>query len=222
MSQLAIVRLLVRKILEEPASHRWSIQGLGMLRLYLSPNVRLHVWNPQAPHKVAEVSEPHNHPWHFTSFVVAGVITNWLYLPDAAGDLYHAGVIECGPNPSQYGAQGKHDVRLRQESSVYTPGASYSMRAETIHRSDPTPGTVTICTREPLPDPDHATVCWPHGTEWVSAEPRLATPDEVRDITRLALQRMDDEDRGDFYASLDDGGSVGAGHPRHYQRKDPS
>ncbi len=192
-------RLLVRKILEKPHEHAWPIQGLGMLRLYLSPKIRLHIWNPVAPYKVENVSELHNHPWNFASTIIVGALNNHVYTddwPHRRGTLWCTGVIECGPKPAHKGPALGPTRKLVQTTQPVRLGETYLMKAETIHRTEAIPGTVTICNRRPLPDPDHATVCWPVGTEWVSAEPRDATTDEVYAFTRVALARMDAENEG--------------------------
>lgn len=200
-------RLLVRKILEKPHEHEWSIQGLGMLRLYLSPAVRLHVWDPRPPHKIENVSELHNHPWDFLSTIIVGRITNHIYrilepvevasAERCGGDMgvaWMAGTIECGPNPKKRGACDAREIRLAHTAQTLGVDDRYAMDAATIHRSEPVPGTVTVCYRLPKADPDHAMVCWPVGTEWVSAEPRPATTDEVYSITKEALALMARED----------------------------
>lgn len=48
--------------------------------------------------------------------------------------------------------------------------------------------TVTVMKKDPTGD-ESARVFWPEGSEWVSAEPRRATAEEVRAITQHALQR---------------------------------
>lgn len=76
--ELRFVRPLVRSVLENWANHRWSLQGFGMLRAYLSDRkLRLHVWNSKFA--VPDVTTIHDHPWNFESLVVAGKITNTRY-----------------------------------------------------------------------------------------------------------------------------------------------
>jgi hypothetical protein len=53
-----ITKALVKNILEKATSYKWSLQGFGMLRLYLSKDVRMHVWHPDfAVKKVSH--DPH-------------------------------------------------------------------------------------------------------------------------------------------------------------------
>lgn len=91
---LSVHRALVRNFLStaiaDAADGRrndWSTQGLGMLRLYLSREVRLHVWH--SAFRVPSVSDIHDHPWDFRSDIVCGSVRNVRY-----------GIVsesECGP-----------------------------------------------------------------------------------------------------------------------------
>jgi hypothetical protein len=188
-------RELVQKILEHPYRHEWSLQGFGMLRLYLNEDTRLHIWDPR--YAVEEVSEIHDHPWHFTSMVVAGTVVNHRYreiAPEAVNErdsVYPfmrqrilcgvgGGLVPGGPEP----------VLLRVfQHETWPAGTIYYQQASEIHRSEPRPGTITIIRRKPLEDPDHANVYFPVGSEWVSAEPRPASRDEVKDIVDASLER---------------------------------
>ena len=71
---MKITKDIVSFILDHPADDGWTLQGLGMLRLYLTPTLRLHVWDSR--YAVEGVSTMHNHSWHFSLYVVAGEIQN--------------------------------------------------------------------------------------------------------------------------------------------------
>lgn len=62
MNTHALVRATVRSILERATDLEWSLQGFGMLRHYLTPTVRLHVW--ASAFRVKNVSTIHDH-WDF-------------------------------------------------------------------------------------------------------------------------------------------------------------
>ena len=182
------MRLLIEKyVLERPLDHSWSLQGFGMLRMYLSPEVRLHVWDSR--YRTTNVSDIHDHPWDFTSTVLWGKMVNMRYF-ETLGTRYtrythHSGQIVCGPNPSVSGPVDIKRVRLGMDMPcAYEPGFSYTQLAGDLHSSSPVDGTVTICRRTPAfgRSSEHARVYWPLGTDWVSAEPRPATNDEVLDI----------------------------------------
>lgn len=188
-------RLLVTTILRNPHSWHWSLQGFGMLRLYLSPEVRLHVWDDRFA--VPNVSTMHDHPWNFTSYVVCGEVTNQRYSPEwgvwADDSTFHCARIMCGPGGGACPLEPLPDACLRREPvERYGPGATYSQHCETIHSSHPTRGTVTICTRDVSAgrSRDHARVFWPKGGRWVTAEPRDATADEIDAMCGSALELL--------------------------------
>lgn len=192
---MTLDELCVAKILERAEHYDWSLQGLGMLRLYLSSRVRLHVWDRRFA--VENVSTIHDHPWHFESIVLVGSIRNRVFRVVPGEPTHHGQTIVCGPGGGP--AEGwRADVRLElaRERTIY-PGTfcngereGYRMEAPELHESVAEDGTVTIIEREPLPDAEHARVFFPLGTEWVSAEPRRATTDEIRAICAHALAKL--------------------------------
>ena len=70
IKEFKIIQALAAEILRRPHGYKWSLQGFGMLRLYLSDNIRLHVWTTE--HRVENVSDIHDHPWDFISTVLFG------------------------------------------------------------------------------------------------------------------------------------------------------
>ena len=67
----ALNRTLVRTILEHAEDYPWVMQEIGLLGLRLDDTreYRLHVWDPSS-----SAGEPpiHDHPFDFTSTVIAG------------------------------------------------------------------------------------------------------------------------------------------------------
>lgn len=185
---------LVRELLQFPERRDWSLQGFGMLRTYLAPELRLHIWDPE--YRVESVSDIHDHPWHFESIILSGHVENRRYRVSTDGvSTHHRGRIVCGPNPSEHGPKTVEPVRLDQWcEGVFRPGETYRMHADELHASFPSPGAVTLIDRAKAnKDPDRAFVYWPLGTQWVSAEPRPATHDEVMRITSYALECWDQQ-----------------------------
>lgn len=179
-----ITKPLVKNILEKATSYKWSLQGFGMLRLYLSKDVRMHVWHPDFA--VKDVSTIHTHPWDFTSHIIAGSIKNVLYAEQPVGEKFYRQTIRCGEGGCAL--PGAAEVLLHERAvEVLNAGQSYDENAEEIHESFPAPGTVTIIERRFKEDTEHAFVY--HTGTWVSAEPRNATPEEVTAITQIALRR---------------------------------
>lgn len=180
-------KTLVRFILENANNYKWSLQGFGMLRLYLSPTTRLHVWDDTF--RVPGVSDIHDHPWDFESEIVAGELRNYRFdVEVAVNGGYHMSKLRCGPGGGLVGEP--ETVRLIQASDWFLRhGGAYCQRHDEVHKTVPANGTVTIVERDFREDVDHARVFWPRGEEWVSAEPRDATPEEIGAITKLSLAR---------------------------------
>ena len=83
----SLTRVLVRTILEHAEDHPWRMQEIGLLGLRLDDRreFRLHVWDPTD----CEGDPPiHDHPYAFTSTVVAGELTNTRYRQDPSGVEY--------------------------------------------------------------------------------------------------------------------------------------
>ena len=189
LNSVYVIQLLVRSILFHCHMYQWTIQGLGMLRMYLSKDVRLHIWHSSAV--VEGVSDMHTHPWDFESQVVVGRITDFLYQPalEWRGDSYHKQSILCGEGGGLMG--DPEAVNLCQaRQSIFNPGMSYWRVNDQIHRTEFINGTVTLVKRTFHEDVDHAFVYWPVGKKWVDAEPRIATGDEVAEITASALLNL--------------------------------
>lgn len=187
---MVAVESLVRAILEKPDGFRWQTQGLGMMRLYLSREVRLHLWDSSL--RTPGVSTMHDHPWHFDSLVVAGRVRQRRFKEETeapGGWPMHRQKILCGPGGGLCGEKETVFMVPGPEES-YGPGESYRQTANEVHISLPEDGTITVVTRRFLSDAEHASVFWPRGEEWVSAEPRDATPEEVASVTGRALAQI--------------------------------
>lgn len=183
---MTVTKTLARAILQNAAAYEWSLQGMGMLRLHLPDNCRLHIWDSR--YRAPNVSMIHDHmQWGLTSVVIAGVLRNRRY-SEGFGLPFMYTTLKPG-----YGCYFKHDpmeTRLRLMEPVYAlyEGDEYSQAPSEIHETDAEDGTVTLMFKRPT-GIESARVFWPVGTEWGSAEPRKATPDEVADITSRALDR---------------------------------
>lgn len=186
-------QLLVKKLLQEANHYEWSLQGFGMLRLYLSKGVRLHIWH--SAFRVPGVSDIHDHPWDFSSDVVCGNIINRQYIVESATiqPTHMMRRIRCGPGGGVCESEAPVPVSLwRHFEHVVRPGSGYVQRHYEIHASHPEDGTVTLITRGFREDTEHANVFYPLDTEWVSAEPRPATTSEVGVFVKAALVRLEE------------------------------
>lgn len=194
-AEVTIIRDLVRPILRQPFDNgrKWQVQGLGMLRTYLSPETRLHIWCPEFNY--CEDSGWHTHPWDFSSFVVAGIIQNTKYIERKAAGRSKGWIpfikqrIICGPGGCSMGEP--EDVFLKEVvNHTYVSGTHYSQNADEIHSSHPERGTVTVITRNVVYPDGSATVYHPKDSKRTSAEARPATAHEIRFGTAIALERM--------------------------------
>lgn len=190
-------RPLVRSLLEtcdresyEAFDESWSLQGFGMFRKYITPDIRLHVWSPL--HKVPNVSTIHDHPWSFTSYVLAGEIVDHRFYETngSYGVPMMRQRIKCGPGGGPCGEP--QEVRLGDERPrTFRAGDVYQMSWSDLHATEASPGAVTLIVRRSQPDPDHARVYYPCGGQWVSAEPRPARHHEISEAMDLALAAME-------------------------------
>jgi hypothetical protein len=173
--------------LANPLQFEWSLQGFGMLRLHITPNLRLHIWDHR--YAVPDVSMIHDHlQWGLESQVVAGQLTNHRYVEDLkAGDPYMYVTIKAGYNA--FMKDEPYPTRLRKcDPEVYRPGESYSQEPSEIHYTEALPGTVTLMVKHPTEDADSARVFWLPFHKWVDAIPRKATAEEVLAFVETALR----------------------------------
>lgn len=208
---LSFTRPLVMDVLRNWERYEWTLQGFGMLRTYISKEVRLHVWNSKF--MVPNVTTIHDHPWHFESLVIIGSIVNLrydvvgapfrhpLWASDYVGhdDEVRAPFIKskivCGAGGNNDAAalleRGERVWLSPQDSMTCLPGESYQQRADEIHHTSYVDGTVTLVRREFLPNTEHAHVFFKESYGWVSAEPRAATADEVTAFVERAMLEIE-------------------------------
>ncbi|WOB06546.1 hypothetical protein [Piscinibacter gummiphilus] len=181
---------LARAILMNAQAFEWSLQGMGMLRLHMGNNTRLHIWNDDfaAP----GVSMIHDHlQWGLESTIVAGRLANLRYARHATEVMGSRPFMMAVLKPG-YGCYFKAEpaqVFLRPKTPEwYGPGDTYRQEPDEIHETSASNGTVTVMHKTPTND-ESACVFWPVGSEWGSAEPRPAKPGEVEAIVKHSLER---------------------------------
>lgn len=184
-----ILRDTIHEVLLHPMGREWTIQGLGMMRTKLNPTLRLHVWSTEARAPGVESSQIHDHPWDFMSMIMSGEIMDAAYIEhpgfDKRAHNYTAHTITCGPGGCSNSTQ---DTLLsRPLWTNYGPGDAYSKTKDEIHSTHPSDGAVSVIVRRQNEGADTARVFVPKGLEWVSAAPRVATPEEVKLYTKRAL-----------------------------------
>lgn len=186
---LIFVRPLVKLILEQATSFAWELKGLGLMRTYLSDDLKLHVWDKQS--QIDNVSMTHEHPWSFESLIVAGCLkqyrlqrySHWVL----GSEPFESSIVQCGP-----GGRLLTDVDLchlhRGQLETYHEGQGYKQDSREIHQSLPEDGTVTLVRRISYQPARAARVYWPANEEWVSSEPIMATPEKIRRIADNTLR----------------------------------
>lgn len=167
----------IRAILENWRDFEWSLQGFGMLRTYLAPRVRLHVWHPELAFD--GVSTIHDHPWDFESWVISGTVRNLRFCESIHGAEFQRIRIQCGEGGCALSEPEPVQLRVYQDETIRA-GETYQQRAPELHESRPSPGCVSLIIRDFHQNTEEATVCFPAGEKWGSAEPRPATPEEVQ------------------------------------------
>lgn len=181
-------KIFAKDMLQNPGRYEWSLQGMGMLRTYLPDWCRLQVWDTR--HAFPGVSVIHDHPWHFDSLVLGGIVRNYRYKIESVPIIRATHMVRT----IQPGVGLKV---LAEDSPVYLADAGtdvvyagqvYQQRADEIHASNPEIGTVTLIQRERV-GADVARTFYPIGSEWGTAEPRPATRAEIKTITEYALRR---------------------------------
>jgi hypothetical protein len=194
MTDITFLKPLVASVMQDDR-REWTVQGFGFLRTYFGPaetpkKFRLNLWDHRFT--VPNVSTIHDHPWDFTSVIVAGEFCNVRYkmkhpkLTDITPTHAYT-TIKCGVG----GGMTKSDFNACELVSGfeedYYPGDIYRQRAAEIHETIFVDGAVTL--NERVGDTEQARVFWPWGTHWVDAIPRLATREEVSEAVRQSLQR---------------------------------
>lgn len=184
-----LTRKMVRGLLEQSVAflsrtgvhdRDWSVQGFGMLRTYLDSDkrYRLNIWDSSLA--IPDVSIIHDHPWHFTSWVLNKGIKNVrYYITDSSWGVLYKHLTNGGSFESF--------VRMHEGvPENYLPGDCYMQEANEIHATFPDDGCVTVNERVRVGG-DTARVFWRANTHWVDAKPRVATNKELRNVLERTL-----------------------------------
>jgi hypothetical protein len=177
------LQLTVREILRRAHAFEWSVQGFGLLRLYLGREGRLHVWAPCLTYP--GVSTIHDHSWDLRSEVVVGHLNNRRYVEGATGTVFWKRKLVTGYD-TRFVEPPSLTKLTRISDEHYFPCDRYEQQAHEVHETLADPYTVTLMRRHE-DENGEATVFWPFGEEWGTAKPRPATADEVRRVAERAL-----------------------------------
>jgi hypothetical protein len=175
-------KALVLTMLQHAEDFPWRMQDIGLMSLRLDDRreYRLHVWDPSY-----WVGEPpiHDHPYDFTSTIIAGELINTRYEVDSSGDEY----VRFLYSPGAESERRSDKVRLSSTATTFTGGDDYRQLAHELHASWQQPGTVTAI-RCSWVEASELTVCVRDEESWQSAQGRDATHEEIKNFTAKALE----------------------------------
>jgi hypothetical protein len=178
----ALSKALVLTLLQHAEDFPWRMQEIGLMGLRLDERRehRLHVWDPSHCDGEPPI---HDHPYDFTSTIIAGELTNTRYEQDPAGDEY----VRFRYSPGAESERRSDAVRLSSTATNLTEGNQYRQLAHELHTSWPRPGTVTAI-RCWWVDAPELTVCVRDAGSWRSGQSRDATRGEIKSFTTKALE----------------------------------
>jgi hypothetical protein len=197
--ELSALRSMIAHVLNNCFAHQWTVQGFGMMRLHLPGNFRLHLWNSSL--RIPGVSDIHDHlQWGLMSTIICGSLVNRIWaenkpsIPSADESSVpiplYAMRATLKPGVGTYFKDAPVGGTLIGVSETrYFAGDTYAQAPNEIHSTHPEDGTITLMQKFPTDD-ESARVYWPMGTDWVSAEPREATRDEIQCVTAVALEQL--------------------------------
>ncbi len=180
MSQ-TVSKALVFTILRHAEDFPWRMQDIGLMGLRLDDRreYRLHVWGPSD----TEGDPPiHDHPYDFSSKIIAGELTNTRYVEELAGDEY----VRFRYSLPAEDQRQSDTVRLSAAPEILAEGGEYGQLAHELHASSQQPGTVTVI-RCSWAEPRELTVCFRDEGSWRSGQARDATREEIKAFTAKAL-----------------------------------
>lgn len=175
-------KALVLTILRHAEDFPWRMQDVGLMSLRLDDRreSRLHIWDPS--YCVGE-TPIHDHPYDFTSTIIAGEMTNIRYEEDATGDEY----VRFRYTPDAEGERRSDAVRLSGTATNFKGGNQYHQLAYELHSSQQQPGTVTAIWCHYVEAPE-LTVCVRDEGSWRSGQGRDATGEEIKNFAAKALE----------------------------------
>lgn len=135
--------------------YRWECHGLGMAFAYLTPDVRLHVWDKRFRHPGRWDESIHSHRWALWSTVLHGSLIQQEFEPvDAVMDGTHVEwsvANSTWADPHALVIVNGRKLTLRQANVRVSSGEYYSMLGGNprFHRTEALDGTVTLMRRNP-------------------------------------------------------------------------
>ncbi len=156
--------------------------GLGFIQIKLGDSERVHLYVPGLDPIVSD-EDIHDHRYHFDSLVLVGSLSQDLFDVEEADDqgTHTMDWVSCEEGESPRRSGDSFIVRL-MSGHTYTPGSSYSICHEQLHRVRPNPsGCVTLVRRSGYMKP-RACVVRPIGAPAVCPFGRRIPEGELWDI----------------------------------------
>lgn len=178
----------VAEILAHWDQFKWEVQGFGMMRTYDldgDGEPRLQVWDQRLA--VWGNGAIHDHPWNFTSRIIAGTLFNQRFdrSTRVRADGMHYGLYkELMITPGKDGGaqdEEPQEIYLTPEPvEMYSAGEEYKMGWQELHITRYAQGTVTMIERERTRGHDTASSIWPADNDvpWKFFRPRPAKFEE--------------------------------------------
>lgn len=191
--QIAVLQILDAAIGQldhgQPLYGDWSVQGMGMLRLYVRKIGRIHIWDSAL--RYPGVSMLHNHSWDLRSTVVCGSLVNTRYEEFPLGTPTHIRrTLVTGYN-CEFVKPEEQVKLISGPREIYVAGDVYRQTARIIHRTDAEDSTITVMERNEDTNGE-ADVLWPVGTAWGTAKPRRATNNEIEAVVGRAIKKLEE------------------------------
>ena len=185
---------IVKQVMENPFNYEWELQGFGMLRTYIDKDTRLQIWLKEFI--VPNVTDVHTHPWDFESFIYQGQITNFEFKEHNYHEPHFDSWYEydrCLILTGEHAYVKEKEKVLLDGYGAYsfTKGDTYFHGKDIPHRINFVDGTITILTKLNIHEDSLAYSYVPSGSEWVSAAPRPAEPEEIRNFIEAANRLRD-------------------------------
>lgn len=187
--ELKPLQAMLAGLLVRSHQYSWTVQGFGMIRTYLDPDKRwrLNIWDDRLG--TPDVSVIHDHPWSFTSYVLAGEVKNVRYRVVEGSPTHHYQEIVTGEEGGPKGAIASCCMGFDLPED-YRAGEWYSQKLDEIHHIECVRGTVTLNDRTKPILAHTARVFWPLGTKWVDAKPRPALQRELDAAVEAAARLL--------------------------------
>lgn len=122
--------------------------GIGMIQLYISDDVRLHVWHPDLPAKPNAFGAWHNHRYDLQSNILMGAVHDTgLSLNDNLGDFNVYSVVPYHKGIPEISLEERGVEVVVSGYQRYGPQETYKVPIWGFHETRTEGLTVTLCTK---------------------------------------------------------------------------